>query len=185
MSKGRRTVTLSMDTSPIERALTALGDDIKAAIRPAAQAAAEVLYQEVKKNVRAIPKKTGILENSIYQVYSTTLSSKGDFATYHISWNTKKAKHGWLVENGYMRRYQTYNDANGHFRLMISPGMKGKPVPVRKDPQDYKDSYWVPIVGGPVQVLPTPFVRPAMAKYPQATKAAMQTITDAYRLKKP
>jgi hypothetical protein len=169
MTRGRRSITLSIDTSPIERALAALGDDIKAAIRPAAQAAAEVLYEDVKKNVRAIGRKTGILENSIYQVYSKSLSSKGDFSTYHISWNTKKAKHGWLVENGYLRRYQTYNDANGYFRLQISPGMQGKPIPSRGDSQAYKDSY----------------VRPAMAKYPQAIDAAMKTLTDAYKLRTP
>ena len=183
MSQGRRSVSVSVDTSGLERALQQLGDDVQAAVRPAAQAGAQVLYDEVKKNVRAINKVTGILESSIYQVYSKTNSSEGQVATYQVSWNTAKAPHGWLVENGYMRRYQTYRNVDGQIRLMVRPGMEQKPKPVRGDSQEYKNRYWVTLPGGPVQVPPKPFVRPAISKFPQAAEAAMKKLEEAFKLR--
>ena len=183
MSQGRRSVTMSVDTSGLERALQQLGDDVQAAVRPAAQAAAQVLYEEVKKNVRGINRVTGLLDSSIYQVYSATKSSDGQFATYHVSWNTKRAPHGWLVENGHFRRYQTYRNNDGQIRVMVRPGMENKPKPKRGDSQEYKNRYWVTLPGGPVQVPPKPFVRPAISKFPEARDAAMRKLDEAFKLR--
>lgn len=80
--------------------------------RPAAQAGAQVFYEEVlmRVPVDTKPRKLksgstsvpGALKRSIYQVFSKSNSRKG-FATYHISWNHIKAPHGHLVENGTSR----------------------------------------------------------------------------------
>lgn len=88
------------------------------AIRPAAQAGAQVFYEEVKLNakrgneVRHLKGKdasgkgrtrpAGLLAASIYQVYSKD-NSDNKHATYHVSWNKKKAPHGHLVEFGSSR----------------------------------------------------------------------------------
>lgn len=74
------------------------------AIRPAAQAGAQVFYNEVKLNASPprLGQKTGNLQNSIYQVFSKDNSTERR-ATYHISWNHIKAPHGYLIENGWSR----------------------------------------------------------------------------------
>ena len=82
------------------------------AVRPAAQAGAQVYYNEVKlrakrgnetrylKGGRTRP--AGLLASAIYQVYSLNNSSDKK-ATYHVSWNKKKASHGYMVEFGTSR----------------------------------------------------------------------------------
>ena len=118
------------------------------AARPAAQAGAQVLYDEVKSNVAKIKKKTGNLAASIYQAYSRDNSGKGR-ATYHISWNAKKAPHGHLVEFGHLQRYEVTFDKQT--RRFITH--KDKPLPQ------------------PRLVAARPFIRPAMAKMPAAEQA--------------
>lgn len=81
-------------------------------VRPAAQAGAQVLYDEVLLRVpvstRVRTTKSGriiapgALKASIYQVFSEDNSGHGR-ATYHVSWNARKAPHGHLVENGTSR----------------------------------------------------------------------------------
>ena len=92
--------------------LDAVTEEAEKAMRPAAQAGIQVLYDEVllrvpvkekartTKGGRVIP--PGALKASIYQAYSADNSGNG-FATYHCSWNHKKAPHGHLVENGSSR----------------------------------------------------------------------------------
>lgn len=93
-------------------ALDSFGEGVLALVRPAAQAGAQILYDEMLARVpvaekphklkggRVIP--PGALKASIYQVYSQDHSRKG-VATYHITWNRKKAPHGHLVEFGTSR----------------------------------------------------------------------------------
>lgn len=81
-------------------------------VRPAAQVGAQVLYDEVllRVPVSTRVRKTksgrtispGALKASIYQVFSEDNSGTGR-ATYHVSWNARKAPHGHLVENGTSR----------------------------------------------------------------------------------
>lgn len=149
MSGGKNSFSINVDTSGLERWLDGLGDEAEAAARPAAQAAAQVLYDEVKRNVGRIKRKTGNLERSIYQVFSAAKSSEAK-ATYHISWNARKAPHGHLVEFGHLQRYEISFDPNTK-RFTTN---KDRPLPA------------------PKLVAAQPFLRPAMAKFPQALEAA-------------
>lgn len=153
MSGGRNSFAITADTSGLEAWLDQLGDEAEAAVRPAAQAAAQVLYDEVKRNVGRIKRKTGNLERSIYQAFSADNSGTG-FATYHVSWNARKAPHGHLVEYGHLQRYEiTYDPQTRRFTTH-----KDRPLPA------------------PKQVAARPFVRPAQAKFPQARQAALAEI---------
>lgn len=96
---------LRVDLSSLDALMEDLGDSAEAAARPAAQAAAQVLYDAVVRNVAQLGRSTGKLSSSIYQVYSEDHSGPGR-ATYHISWNHRKAPHGHLVEFGYIQRYR-------------------------------------------------------------------------------
>lgn len=97
-----------------------LRDDVEQAVRPAAQAGAQVLYEEVLKNVPVSTKphwfsgrdyaKTGkryrfnpgTLRKAIYQVWSEDNSARFNHE-YHISWNHQKAPYGFMVEYGTTR----------------------------------------------------------------------------------
>lgn len=170
--EGLNSVRVAADLSGLDALFDQLGADLDAAVRPAAQAAAQVLYDEVRKNVKALGTKTGRLYSSIYQKYSTDHSKQGK-ATYHVSWNHSRdrAPHGWLVENGYLQRYKYYQNASGQVRVMVRPGMDGKPRPERSASQAVKDAYYVTLPT-PIQVPAKAFVRRAIDKFPQAYAAA-------------
>lgn len=153
MSGGAQSVTFSMDTTGLNQWLDELAAEANAAVRPAAQAGAQVLYDEVKRNVGRLKRKTGNLERSIYQAFSPDNSGDGK-VTYHVSWNRKKAPHGHLVEFGHLQRYEVSFDPNTK-RFTTH---KDRPLPV------------------PKQIAAKPFVRPAMAKFPQALEAAKEEL---------
>ena len=127
-------VSITFDTSAFEGAINTYATGIGDSVRPAAQEAAQILYDEAK--LRCKPgkaevhyffgtsfKKSGIfygqdggtklgptrpfysgnLRDSIYQVYSKDNSLDNKIATYHVSWNAKKAPYGHMVENGTSR----------------------------------------------------------------------------------
>jgi HK97 gp10 family phage protein len=103
--------SIKFDTSALADGLDALGAAAEANSRPAAQAGAQVLYDEVVQRapVAKAPVKRkgktiqpGALRRSIYQVFSADNSGQKR-ATYHVSWNAKKAPHGHLVEFGTSR----------------------------------------------------------------------------------
>lgn len=119
------------------------------AARPAAQAAAQVLYDEVKRNVSRLKRHTGNLDRGIYQAFSRDNSSAGR-ATYHVSWNAKKAPHGHLLEFGHLQRYEiSFDPKTKRFTTH-----KDRPLPA------------------PKQVAARPFVRPALSRASQALEAA-------------
>lgn len=163
--------TISVDMAGIDQMLDDLGDKAEEAARPAAQAAAQVFYDEVRRNVDRLGQKSGNLKRSIYQAFSDSNSRPGR-ATYHVSWNEKKAPHGHLLEYGYLQRYAIGISKGGKWFTFIRPEHKGKPKPKRKAPQSVKDAYYVPRKGGPKQIQARPFVRPAMAKSEAAIEAA-------------
>lgn len=177
MSGGANSVTMKLDLAGLNGVLAEIGHAVEYAARPAAQAAAQVLYDEVLKNVARIKRKTGNLSKSIYQAYSPSNSGVGH-ATYHVSWRTSKgsafgrAPHGHLVEFGHLQRYKTYVGNDGQVRTMVRPGMDGTNRPGRKASQAAKDAYYVPLEGGPRQVAARPFLRPAWAKAKDALDAA-------------
>lgn len=137
---------LGVDLSGLEKELNGMSAECEAAARPASQAMAQVLYDEVEANVAKIGVKTGNLRASIYQVYSDK-SDKGR-AIYHISWNARKAPHGHLVEFGHLMTHAAYFS--------------------KKTGRWYTDKRR-PIV--PKQVAARPFIRPAVFKFPQAEQA--------------
>lgn len=149
MSGGKQSVTFSMDTTGLNQWLNELEAEAEAAVRPAAQAGAQVLYDEVKRNVARLKRKTGNLDRAIYQAFSPDNSVDGK-VTYHVSWNRRKAPHGHLVEFGHLQRYEISFDPNTR-RFTTH---KDRPL------------------AAPKQVAARPFVRPAMAKFPQALEAA-------------
>ncbi|MGC3984833.1 MAG: HK97 gp10 family phage protein [Pseudorhodoferax sp.] len=165
------TFKASLNTAGLNRYLNKLGDEAEAALRPAAQAGAQVLYDRVKANVGAIGKKTGKLSASIYQAYSVSNSEDGKAAVYHVSWNARKAPHGHLLEYGYLQRYRYYQGDDGQIRPMVRPGMDGKPRPGRRAPQAQKNAYYVTLPF-PVWVAPRAFVRNAESEFSAAYKAA-------------
>lgn len=157
---GRHTFSIDANTDDLQDYIASLGASVQEAIRPAAQAAAEVLYQAVRRNVQALGKHTGNLYNSIYQAYSEDKSGPG-VATYHVSWRTAKtgaprAPHGHLVEFGHIQKYKVYLGKDGRWYT-------NKKAPLAT----------------PVQVPARPFIRPAAAYFPQAIEAAKKKIFEA------
>jgi HK97 gp10 family phage protein len=144
--------SMAVDASAAFAGLDALAEKAKTAVRPAAQAGAQVFYNEVKLNVGKIGKVTGNLDASIYQVYSED-NSTPTTATYHISWNTRKAPHGHLVEFGHIQTRKVYLGSDGKW---------------------YTSQEKLP---EPKQVAARPFIRPAYAaKERQALEAARQRL---------
>ena len=167
------TTTLQMDTSSFDRLLDGLEADVGRALRPAAQAAAQVFYDEVKKNVSQIKTVTGNLSRAIYQAHMPESSIEGQRESYRISWNWRKAPHGGLVEGGHMQRYKYYQNAQGQVRPMVRPGMDGRKKPAKRASQAVKDAYYVPLEGGPRQIPGKFFLRRAFDKSAVAQGAAI------------
>lgn len=169
-------MTIKADTAGIDAFLTGLGSELEGNVRSIAQAGAQVLYDEVRRNVAAIGQKKGNLQRAVYQVYSKDESGK-QVATYHVSWNARKAPHGHLLEFGYMQRYKYYVDDKGRVRPMVRPEMVGKPRPQSGgNNRAAMDAYYVPRDGGPKQVLGRAFVRTAADKVPLAVQAMRERL---------
>lgn len=130
-----------------------LAKDIAEAARPAAQAGAQVIYDEVKRNVAKLKRHTGNLDRSIYQAYSED-KSHGNYHEYHVSWNGRKAPHGHLVEYGHLMRYKVTLDKQ-----------TGKFVTLRDQP-----------LNPPKLVAARPFLRPAVVAIPRAERAMEQAV---------
>lgn len=169
---------LAVDLSGLRGMLTELGDKADEATRPAAQAASQVLYDEVKRNVAAMGRKTGNLDKSIYQVYSEDHSGPQS-ATYHISWNHRKAPHGHLLEFGHIQRYASHLGKDGKWYTLVRPEMRGTPRPKRRASQAEKDAYYVLRAGGEVHWVGQAFVRRAAIKFPEAEAAAKAVLVRA------
>lgn len=169
--RGQKSFAIDADLGGLLGMLDQLEEGAAAAIRPAAQAATQVLYERVKINVQALGKVTGNLERSIYQAYSPEKSKDGQRAEYHVSWNHKTAPHGHLVERGYLQRYRYYQDNQGRVRPMVRPGMDGKKRPGRHASPEQKAAYYVTL-DTPKQVPGAAFVRSAISSLPEAQKAA-------------
>jgi hypothetical protein len=149
--------SIKFDATGALAGLDALGEAATKAARPAAQAGAQVLYDEVNINVAKINRVTGNLASSIYQVYSKDNSDEKR-ATYHVSWNARKAPHGHLVEFGHIQTRKAYVGSDGKW---------------------YTSPVLLPT---PKQVAARPFVRPAFdAKAQLALEAARAKWADLTR----
>lgn len=116
-------MSIKFDDAGALSGLDRLGELAGKSVRPAAQAGAEILYEEVRRlcpvsaeahyfyggAAKAAPPgqkkklaylfQPGNLRDSIYQVFSKD-NSGADKATYHVSWNHLKAPYGYMVELG-------------------------------------------------------------------------------------
>lgn len=164
------TVNMAVDLHGFNEMISGLEQDVEAAVRPAAQAGAQVFYEAVLQNVNALGRKTGNLAGSIYQAFSADNSGPGR-ATYHVSWNARKAPHAGLVEFGHIQRYAVHMAPDGKFYTLVRPSKRGTPKPRRRAGQAEKDAYYVPLPGGPRQVAAQPFMRPAFYKQGEAFAA--------------
>ena len=108
---------IKFDTSGIKKAMETEREKMQRAVRPAAQAGAQVVYEAALRHVPEGEKgkyfygssyktsgvryffKAGALRDSLYQVYSKDNSNENK-ATYHVSWNADKAPYAWMVEFG-------------------------------------------------------------------------------------
>lgn len=113
-----------VDIRGLDELFDALGDAAESAIRPAAQAGAQVIYDAArrlapvserahyfygtaaakapkgqKKALAYGPYMPGNLRDAIYQVFSKDNSGNGR-AQYHVSFNFKKVPYGFMVEYG-------------------------------------------------------------------------------------
>jgi hypothetical protein len=172
-----------IDVSSLRNVLHGLDAKIDAAIRPAAQAGAQVFYNEA---VTRAPSKSGTLKSAIYQKFVPEESAEGVRATYKVSWRTGLGKgetglptapHGALLEYGWIQRYAVYTGTDGQWYTAVRPEMRGKPAPKRTASQATKDAYYVLRKGGPVQWLPKSFIRSSYdAKYATALEAVKATL---------
>lgn len=167
----RNSLTLKIDMAGFTGLIDELAENAKDAIRPAAQAAAQVIYDEVKANVSQIKQNTGNLNSSIYQVYSKMLSGPHN-AVYHVSYNSKTAPYAGLLEYGHIQRYAVHLADDGKWYTLVRPEKRGTKPPRRRASQAEKDAYYVLRKGGPVQWLGKAFMRRALDKVPLAVKAA-------------
>lgn len=175
-------VSLKFDYSDFDANSDRLKEVIQGAIRPAAQAAAKVYYDEMKIRAAQSEKGTGkgLLARSIYQKYVKEDSTTGWNAVYHISWNkgrggqTPAAPHGVLLEYGWVQRYANYMDTTGRWWTAVRPEMKGKPKPKSRSPQEEMDAYYVVRKKGSIQHAPRPFLRPTYEAKEQEALAAAQ-----------
>ncbi len=104
---------VEFDFSGLERQLDSITEAASDAVRPAAQAGAQVFYDEVKSRAPRSEKahstkgkkqtyQPGNLQRAIYQAYADE-SVEGKEAVYAISWNKSKAFYGQFVEFGTRR----------------------------------------------------------------------------------
>ena len=101
-------LSLEFDFSKIAAKLDSITKAAEEGARPAAQAGAQVFYDEVKQRVpvSAKPHKSGkktynpgTLRKAIYQAFADKESGK-DKAMYRVSWNKTHAFYGRFVEFG-------------------------------------------------------------------------------------
>lgn len=167
-----------IDLSDIEALFDDLGDAAEDAVRPAAQAAAQQLYNAAKSNVAALGSVTGNLASSIYQAFSKDSSGPG-LATYHVSWNAIRAPHGGLVEYGHWQRYQVATTKSGKWVTVAKPENADKTKPRGRASRAEKDAYYMPRQGGPVYIPGKAFMRRALSAEPLATQAAADVLMAA------
>lgn len=109
--------TLDVDTRSLDALLDGLSGAVDESVRPAAHAGALVIYRRARElapvfkgPARYVKRsksgksggywiRPGQLRDSIYRVYSKDNSGDGK-ATYHVSWNARKAPHGHWAEFG-------------------------------------------------------------------------------------
>ena len=164
---------VEFDMTGLTAQLDALQLKVKAAIRPAAHAGSELLYNEVRARV---PFDSGALLASIYQKHTASPSAEGVFSSYAISWRKGRGRaaikmlgdglsglpvafHGQLIEYGWVQRYAMHQAADGQWYTLVRPAMRHKPPPKGRASRAAKDAYYVLRKGGPIAHAPRSFLR--------------------------
>lgn len=143
----------NVDLGSLRESFNAIENGFTEQTRPAAQAMAQVFYDDIRSNL-AGRQNTGTLYKAIYQFYMDDVSDDTN-ANYRISWRTAGkglglavAPHGHLVEFGYIQRYARYKNSHGDW------------VTDKRRPLDE-----------PRYVRAHPFIRPALDKTDAAQDA--------------
>lgn len=169
-----------------EAGMDALTADVQKAVRPAAQKASQLLYEQVLRNVESMlgdagQRPRGVIRNAIYQVYSKDQSSAMK-AVYHVSWNARKAPHAHLVEQGHMQPYKVrFNARTGRFVTLVRPEKLAEyrqKYMGRTVPKARRDEFFIRLPY-PKQVAARPFVRSAQARFDDAAKEATDLMMSA------
>lgn len=150
----------------------ALGEGAKDALRPAAQAGAQVFYDEM---LQRVPVESGKLRRSIYQFYLERKSSDYQHV-YVIGPNKTKAPHWHLVEFGHWL-YNRYADG-----LWLQSKSK-KSAKVQNPPAGFKQVHDLPGARDePLWVPAVPYIRPTLdAVGVQAVEAMKRRLSEALR----
>lgn len=145
--------TIKFDGGGPGAMLAGMAGRIESAIRPAAQAGAQVLYEEAKARVPVFDEahifagtqfaktgktytfQPGSLKRAIYQVYSKDGSNK-ERAVYHIAWNhdnksPNSVPYGFMVEFGYLMTRKRYIGRDGKWYTSTERLPQPKRVPAR------------------------------------------------------
>lgn len=113
MAGGGDMLKLDFDLKKVTQKLDGITKATQEAVRPAAQAGAQVLYERVRQEAPVSkaahnfhiegrvygPFKPGSLRDSVYQVYAQGKSNKRK-ATYEVSFNHSEAPYGFMVLRG-------------------------------------------------------------------------------------
>ena len=128
-------LTFDANITGLDAAIDAIKLKAEKAIRPAAQAGAQVFYDAVKATAPVSKEghwfhgssfkssgqkywfESGSLKNAIYQVYSKDSSSKTN-AEYQVAWNHRKVPYGFMVVLGTKGGVKG-NDFIGKARLTV------------------------------------------------------------------
>lgn len=103
---------LDVDLSGVIESLDDDYETLKENTRPAAQAMAQIFYENARGNVMRLNSITGNLLNAIYQKHDDDSLEDG-ISRYIVSWRTSgsglaKAPHGHLIEFGYQQNFARY-----------------------------------------------------------------------------
>lgn len=110
--RAERASGMFTDISEVVKALEKMNESVAISMaRSMAVAGGKVIRDDAKMRV---PTRTDTLYNALYLAYRD--KSKGTRqARYSVSWNSKKAPHGHLVEFGYVQVYRVHVNENGRF----------------------------------------------------------------------
>lgn len=146
---------MKLDASEWEFAFGALAGPVRESLSRRMLVSGGVLLRDAaKSNARMAANKEGVevrgvLAGSIYLVYEPELETNHSF-TYKISWNSRTAPHGHLIEFGHWMTHKVYKASNGEWYTL-----KDQPL------------------DAPRWVAARPFLRPTYDSYAQVALRAM------------
>lgn len=145
--------------------LEGLGQEVEAALRPAAHAGALVFYETMRTKA---PVQSGRLRDSIYRVHVAAKSGPLQ-QFYQVGPNTGKAPHWYWAEFGHWR-YNAMAAGGGWL-----PSKSRKSAKVKNPPANFKAVHDLPTaLNEPVFVPANPYIRPTFDATKHYAITAMQ-----------